>query len=365
MARQRTGTIRQRKSGVWELAASIKRLQGVTAGAERIQEFVDGLPQAKAQAKQERRYETFEGTKAEAQERLRAMQVEADRGDLPRSNITVGEWLAHWLRTYVAEHLAENTLRTYTWLVEEHIEPRIGTMKLDKVRTVDIEALLADVRKEVPGSVHLAHQAMNGAFQRAVKLEILRHNPVRNADKPKSSEKEIIPPRRAEVEAFLEAAKGHPYYALFFVLSETGLRIGEALGLRWENVHLRETGSILHVREQLFPHPRTGQFLYGTEVRRHLLPLWTAAGFPRFRLHDFRHYFASEALRRGVDLTRVSRLMGHADIATTSKLYIHLETDDLADAMAIFEAGGKVNSGPIAVADIEKLLANVDMTDVH
>ena len=112
MARQRTGTMRQRKSGVWELAASIRKIQGVTAGAERIQAFVDGLPQAKAQATQERRYETFEGTKAEAQERLRAMQVEADKGDLPRSNITVGEWLAHWLRTYVADHLAENTLRT-------------------------------------------------------------------------------------------------------------------------------------------------------------------------------------------------------------------------------------------------------------
>ena len=251
MARQRTGTMRQRKSGVWELAASIKKLQGVTAGAERIQAFVDGLPQAKAQAKQERRYETFEGTKAEAAERLRAMQVEADKGDLPRSNITVGEWLAHWLRTYVADHLAENTLRTYTWLVDEHIEPRIGTMKLDKVRTVDIEALLADVRKEIPGSFHLAHQAMNGAFQRAVKLEMLQVNPVRNADKPKSGEKEIIPPRRTEVEAFLEAAKGHPYYALYFTLANTGLRIGEALGLRWENVELRETGSILHVRKQL------------------------------------------------------------------------------------------------------------------
>ena len=257
MARPRTGSMRQRKSGVWELVASIKRLQGVTAGAERIQKFVDGLPQAKAQAKQERRYETFEGTKAEAQERLRAMQVEADKGDLPRSNITVAEWLSHWLRTYVAERLAENTLRTYTWMVEEYINPRIGTMLLAKVRTVDIEALLADLRKEVPGSVQLAYQAMNGAFQRAVKLGMLPVNPVRNTDKPKSSEKEIIPPRRAEVEAFLEAAKGHPHYALYFTLANTGLRIGEALGLRWENVELRETGSILHVREQLI-NPRVG-----------------------------------------------------------------------------------------------------------
>lgn len=57
--------------------------------------------------------------------------------------------------------------------------------------------------------------------------------------------------------------------------------------------------------------------------------------------------------------------MGHADIATTSKLYIHLSTDDLADAMAIFEQGGKSISGPLAVSDLEKLLANVDMADVH
>ena len=67
----------------------------------------------------------------------------------------------------------------------------------------------------------------------------------------------------------------------------------------------------------------------------------------------------------GVDLTRVSRLMGHSSIAITSKLYIHLEIDDLADAMAIFEAGGKANSGPLAAAGIEKLLADVDMADVH
>ncbi len=57
--------------------------------------------------------------------------------------------------------------------------------------------------------------------------------------------------------------------------------------------------------------------------------------------------------------------MGHSSIAITSKLYIHLEIDDLADAMAIFEAGGKANSGPLAAAGIEKLLADVDMADVH
>ncbi len=250
MARPPTGTMRQRKSGIWELAASIKKIQGVMASAERIQEFVDGLPRAKAQAKQERRYETFEGTKAEAAERLREMQVEADKGDLPRSNITVGQWLAHWLENYVEANLAENTLRTYTWLVEEHIEPRIGDMKLDKVRTVDVEALLADLRKEIPGSVHLAYQALNGAFSRAVKLQEIQKNPARDADKPKVINKEIIPPRRTEVEAFLEAAKGHKYHALFFTLASTGLRIGEALGLRWKNVELRETGSILYVREQ-------------------------------------------------------------------------------------------------------------------
>ena len=200
--------------------------------------------------KQQRRYETFQGSKAEAEARLREMQVGADRGDLPRSNITVAEWLAHWLKNYVAEHLSENTLRTYTWLVDQHIGPRIGAMKLDTVRTVDVEALLSDVRKEVPGSGQLAYQALNGAFARAVKMDVLRDNPVRKADKPKAADKEVIPPRRAEVEAFLEAAADHPYHALYFTLAETGLRIGEALGLRWENVELREKGSVLYVREQ-------------------------------------------------------------------------------------------------------------------
>ena len=111
----------------------------------------------------------------------------------------------------------------------------------------------------------------------------------------------------------------------------------------------------------VFPHPKTGGFLQPAEVRRHLAGLWAKAGAPRFKIHALRHYFASEALRRGVDLARVSRLMGHSSIAITSKLYIHLEIDDLADAMAIFEAGGKPNSGPIAVADMEKLLVGVDM----
>ena len=62
-------------------------------------------------------------------------------------------------------------------------------------------------------------------------------------------------------------------------------------------------------------------------------------------------------------MTVVSRLLGHSSIAITSKLYIHLEIDDLADGMAIFEAGGKPISGRLAGADVEKLLVGVVMGD--
>ena len=275
MARASTGTMRQRKPGIWELAVSVQKSQAVIDSVQRFSAAADWLSGESPKPKQQRRYETFQGTKAEAEARLREMQVGADRGDLPRSNVTVGEWLAHWLKNYVAEQLAENTLRTYTWLVDQHIGPRIGSLKLDSVRAVDVEALLSDVRKEAPGSGQLAYQALNGAFERAVKMDLLRDNPVRKADKPKAvADKEIIPPRREQVEAFLEASAAHPYHALYFTLAATGLRIGEALGLRWDNVTLRERGSILYVREQQI-NAGAGMKLAGlkTKASRRAIPL--------------------------------------------------------------------------------------------
>ena len=211
MARKSTGTMRQRKPGIWELAVSVQKTQAVIASAQRFAAVADWLSGESPKVKQQRRYETFQGSKAEAEARLRG---NASRGGIgatchaPTSPSPNGWPIGS--RTTLRNTFPKTPCGpTHGW--STNISAReLAPMKLDTVRTVDVEALLSDVRKEVPGSGQLAYQALNGAFARAVKMDVLRDNPVRKADKPKAADKEVIPPRRAEVEAFLEAAADHP-----------------------------------------------------------------------------------------------------------------------------------------------------------
>ena len=401
MPKPKTGSIRKRAPGVWELCVTQKSPDG----------------------QQKRRYETFRGNKADAEAHLRAMQVADDRGQLPTTNITLSAWMDHWMRTYAAQK-RPGTVRAYGWVVEHHIKPNIGHLKLDKVTVTDLRAFVVDLRKRLsPKSVELVTRVLSVAYGWAVDEGKVSVSPVRRlaAVNPKE-DTEIIPPTKAQVDGFMALAwdREPNHAALFHLVTHCGLRISEVLGLTWADVkfddrrlyvrqqlneagglHLGpvktkksqraipirgETPAILlaHAQRQLtlrdaetsdrrkfddlglvFGREDDGGLVWPQVVRRAAHKLWTALGDEDFRVHDMRHYFGSEALRRGVPLATVSKLLGHSSVKVTSDIYIHHNDEDFDLAMDKFEAGEQPNSGLNSGDALEKLLAGVELAETH
>jgi integrase len=123
--------------------------------------------------------------------------------------------------------------------------------KLSKLDTPNIQALysakLHDGLK--PSSVRYIHAVLHRALSKAVELRLIARNPAASADPPKVRHEEITPLSMDQTRAFLDAARGHKYEALYVLYLTCGLRMGESLGLKWSDINL-DAGT-LRVNRQL------------------------------------------------------------------------------------------------------------------
>lgn len=243
-------------------------------------------------------------------------------------------------------------------------------------------------------SVHNVHICLRAALNDAVEDGLLRTNPASKALKPPEGGDEMVTWTREELTAFLHSVSGTGDYALFRVAAYSGLRRGELLGLRWVDVKrqlrsisiqqqlglrkdaegMRELAPVKtkHGRRSVPLDEATLQVLddlrqaqefqrrrWGSAYRDLGLlfcrpdgsphdpdsitgrfeQLVKASGLRRLRLHDLRHTAATLLLEAGVDISVVSRLLGHADVGFTARVYAHVTERlqrDAADKLSAY-----------------------------
>lgn len=320
----------------------------------------------------------------EAKKERRALIAAVDNGAAPvETNLTVGglreRHLADVTTRVALRKLAPGTLRRYVWAwdqSEKHLRP---SQKVRDVRTQDIVRVVNSLQLAglSAASANLVLAVLGKAWAGAIGDGLVKSSPCKIArdDRPGAgtdkdcadAEVKVMTP--AELRAFLEAAP-EPWRLFWLLLSRTGLRPSEALGLRREDIDLTE--GLLHVRGQLTENREWTSRLKTPKSRR-TIPLpaslrvelerqlrWfsasntfvftTTAGLPwtqrevsrNFRVtakriglegcsaKGLRHYFGSHLLESGIPLKSVSEAMGHADVGVTSKVYMH-ELDRLAN----------------------------------
>ena len=279
------------------------------------------------------------------------------------------------------------TYRSYVQHVIFHIVPHIGSLKLEKVGGATLNALyakLADSGKRdgkrglSPRTVHHVHTCLHRAFRDAVRWGRLFRNPVDAADPPRVAgpgSREMKTWSAVQVRAFLEATKDDRLYPLWRLLCLTGMRRGEVLGVKWQDIDL-EAGR-LSVRRSLIPlggevivsEPKTARGrrsialdvetveVLKAQAARQLAEqqqfgeAWTDSGYlctkedgepyhpevvsryfrqavrramlPMIRPHDLRHTHATLALQADIHPKVVSERLGHANISITLDTYSH------------------------------------------
>jgi integrase len=208
-------------------------------------------------------------TQEDVRQKLTKELRNRDLGILPRSGAspTLRRFLTDWLAT------VKNTVRVRSWekytgVVNRHLVPDLGPIRLEKLTPQRVQALL-DAKLAAglhPTTVSAIRLVLRQALHQAVRWEMIPRNVVDVVSPPKVHRHEWTPIKTEQARALLAASQGEPFGALYLLALSTGARRGELLALRWGDIDL-ETGA-LAVRRSLqrtatsglvFEEPKTRQ----------------------------------------------------------------------------------------------------------
>src|SRR5262249_26549415 len=152
---------------------------------------------------------------------------------------TVGQFLTIWVET-VGSTVEPTTLRMYAIRVRRHIIPAIGKVSLSKLTPQQVQQLYADKLKEglSTTTVHHIHTLLRHPLSDAQRLGLVPRNVTTMVDAPRKRHVEIEVYLPTEVRSFLTAASCSRLEALFVLAVTTGMRQGELLALRWDDINL-------------------------------------------------------------------------------------------------------------------------------
>ena len=327
-------------------------------------------------------------TQAEVKEKLRTAIENSKRLDYTQTGkYTVGQWMDEWFEAYAKVKVRPSSHQTYKGYIENHIKPNIGDIPIEKLTSLQLQKfyrlLLTEGRiprieseKQHRGlsakTVRNINQVISSAMDMAVRHKLILSNPTEGCELPKVEHREMKTLPAEQLGAFLREAKESGVYELYYLDLATGLRRGELLGLKWEDIDLQN--GIIHVRRQVarvdgevkelplktknsyrnisiswdavamlkemeahrssdyvFP-SSTGGPISPDSVNNMLHRVLKRAGLPGIRFHDLRHTFATLALQNGVDIKTVSGMLGHFSAGFTLDTYAHVTTSAQKEA---------------------------------
>jgi integrase len=338
--------------------------------------------------------------KGDAERALRQAMTDVDRGFVfDGGTLTLEDYLTRWLKDSVENTVRRSTFAQYKSVVNRHIIPALGRLKLKSITPAHARSLYREKLDcgLAPRTVQYMHVTLHKALKQAVMDGLIPRNVADAVKAPQAHKKEAKPLTPAEVAALLSAASGDRLEALYVTAVHTGLRRGELLGLKWTDINLdartlsvqrsldkdgtfnapkrsksRRTvtltpqaaealkghrahqneerlwlGSLWEDRDLVVPNRRGKPMNADNLYHRDFKPLLQRAGLSGFTFHSLRHTCATLLLAKNVNPKIVSELLGHATISQTMDTYSHVmpgmgdvAADALESALSRLEAPG-------------------------
>jgi integrase len=369
------GSIHQRKDGRWVAVIDLGYV-----GGKRV------------------RKTWYRKTRKEAAAKLTEELANLQRGGVvATADATVEAFLRSWLETSIKESRAPRTVESYTQMVESHIIPEIGRIRLGKLTPKDVQGMMS--RKKAAGlsarTVNYLRAILRSALTSAVKQEIVARNVASFTESSRGEKREPKPFTVEETRKFFETIHNDRHEVGYVLAGTYGLRRGEVLGLRWSDIdedagvfYIRQQVQRVDGKDQILPlktkssrrtlpltpsvrealerrraHQAQDQLLAGDRWQEHGLVIASSIGTPlnpgnfynRYRqklieagfvdeegqpvhnFHDLRHTATTLLVRQGVHPRVAMEILGHSQISVTMDVYAHVVGDSVKDAFASIE----------------------------
>ncbi len=335
-------------------------------------------------------------TRKEVQEKLQTALQELQQGIVMTGTArqTVEQFLTDWLENSQKQSVRARTYERYEEIVRLHIVPVLGRHRLQKLSAQHVQAFYTRKLNEgfSASTVGVFHSVLHKALAVAVKWGLVPRNVCDLVSPPHADGFEIQPLTAEQAHRLLSATRGHRLEALFVLALATGMRRGELLALKWQDINFatgtlqvrriltrvpsklpgkgfvetepktqRSRRSVVvapfaldvlrrHYERQQEAKRKVGgswqehDYVFCTSIGTHLHPskdvldqlkaLLKKAGLPDIRFHDLRHSAATLLLSEGVHPKVVQELLGHSNISMTLDVYSHVLPNMQQDAIS-------------------------------
>ena len=362
------GSIYRRKNGRWCAAITVEQKPDGTR----------------------KRLSIYARTRKEVAERLATILDEQRQGTfIMPDQETVSEYMWRWLEHAKQNRLRRSTYVSYESIVRVHIVPALGRLRLQQLQPMQVQAFLDALcaQRLAPATVLRIYAVLRRALGQAYRWGLVARNVADQVEPPRGKAERMQALTPDQAADLLRAVRGDRMEAYYTVALTLGLRRGEGLGLRWEDVdflagRLRVERSLqrlegklqvqevktdasrrtirlpaslvkaLHAHRLRQLEEREGAAHAGGQwqdsgfvftssigtpyeprnIGRHLAGVLARAGLPRVRVHDMRHTAVSLMYAQGIPLEVISEIVGHADKRITSNTYLHVFERNHEDA---------------------------------
>lgn len=328
-------------------------------------------------------------TKKEAEKELAKWLVEIERGTaIEGSKMTVGEYLDHWLTTIARHAVRETSYQAYETTIRVHLKPALSSVPLQRLSPARVQECYANLLAAGHSAVvvNKCHLRLSQALRQAVRWQMVSRNVCDAVDPPRVIHKQAATWTAEDVKKFLAFADKDGYHPYWLLAITTGMRRGELLGLRWQDVdiarsrvHVRQSVTVGKKGAPIFQEPKTpkarrvipipvevatalhqhrvqqnkARLACGPAWRDHDLVFTVADGgpinpgnllrnmraiiakinkdakkdderLPVLTIHALRHTHATLLLQQGQNAKVIQERLGHANISMTLSTYAHV-----------------------------------------
>jgi integrase len=324
-------------------------------------------------------------TKGEAREKGEIYKEQYKKGEIEESNVIFTEWAEKWIKTYKENKIKSSTYRfKYRSFLETHLKPYFKQVKITKIKQIDIQNFINTKAEFDKITQERYVYILKAMFESAIDNNIIYKNPVKGITlKSDIIKKEKRIYSQKEADKIVEFAKTHKYGAPIIIMLKTGLRRGELMGLKFENIDFENSiinlnGSVADmpykgkitpvfeedssntknhnrqipfneiVHETLSNVKKTSEFVFpnikgkvnspNNYSRRQYASFMKDLinEYPEIKKlspHELRHTCGTLMYESGVDLRVIQKIMGHVDLETTSEIYIHDNIDHMKNEL--------------------------------